>query len=210
MRGDADDRSPPVLRCRRGPVCKAHRRSCHVLSARSQDWVALARNRYVHHRHRVVVKHGGHIFRREFVRSVANEQARLTDSTVTDHNTSTRHNKVSRASTNGSLSAVLHSSALLTSSPHGRDRHIKSLSTRRGPTPSIPSAATNPETEGYTYLIVATTILIASAQSPQRGIYQKFLILPKRPRPSSIPLSFLSKVTSSKTQCDQKARKKQS
>jgi hypothetical protein len=42
---------------------------------------------YVHYRDGIVVEDGGNVFRRELVGGIADEQARLTDGTVTDDDT---------------------------------------------------------------------------------------------------------------------------
>ena len=46
----------------------------------------------LHHRHRIVVKYRGHIFRWKFVGGVADEQTCLADRTVTNYHTSVHNN----------------------------------------------------------------------------------------------------------------------
>lgn len=59
----------------------------------SKSWyIAISRSRvysgmYVHYRDGIVVEDGGNVFRRELVGGIADEQARLTDGTVTDDDT---------------------------------------------------------------------------------------------------------------------------
>lgn len=88
---DEDGRSPLVLRYRIDQVCRAHRQSLNRLSVGKH--CGSRAGSYSHYRHRVVVEYGGDILARELVGGVTDEKARLSNGTVTDHDTS--------ASTNG-------------------------------------------------------------------------------------------------------------
>jgi hypothetical protein len=45
---------------------------------------------YIHYRHGIIVENSRHIFRRELVGGIADEETRLSDGTVTHNNTSAK------------------------------------------------------------------------------------------------------------------------